>query len=175
MTTYRITRTTLRGPHENHACFVATMIVAQASGDAMMIDTVAQPGNTGGPNDRSYTLWRQERPVAFPPTCTAELISRSGANGWATEAEARAVLQAILAGEAAVQAGVDAANVKATSASNIASGVAADAAKAAGKAADAALGAAGAAGAGAVVIWLAEAAAAGALAWWAVKRWMGKR
>lgn len=174
MTTWRITRTTLRGPFENHACFVATMVLAQATGDAFMVTTEPQPGNNGGPNDRSYTLWRQEKPVSFPPNCDAELITRSGANGWPTEAEARAVLKAVLAGEAAVQANVEAANAKATSAANVAAGVAADVGKAAGKAADAAVGAAGAAGAGAVALWAVEALAAGALAWWAARRWFGK-
>lgn len=175
MTLYRITRTTLRGPFENHACFVAAMVLAQATGDAFMVDTVPQPGNSGGPNDRSYTLWRQEKPISIPPTCNPELMTHAGKNGWGTEAEARAVLKAILAGEAAVQAKVEAANAAATSPANVAAGVAGDIGAAAGKAADAAAGAVAGASAGALALWAAEALAAGALAWWAARKWLGGR
>lgn len=169
MSTYRITRTTLRGQWENHACFVAAMVLAQATGDAFMIDTVAEPGSTGGPNDHSYTLWRQEKQIAFPPTCDPELISSAGVNGWPTEAAARAALNGLLSGAKAVTANVEAANAKAVSAGNIAASIGKDAAKVA----DAAAGAAKAAGAGAIILWGLEALAAGGLAWWLAKRWLG--
>lgn len=167
---YRITRTTLRGPFENHACFTAALAVAEASAQAVTIETVPDAGNTGGPNDRSFTIWLQVTPFALPATCDPDLITSAGKNGWATEAEARAVLAGILAGHAQVNANVAAANAAAVSPGNIAASVAKDAGKVADVAAGAVAGAAGAASA----LWLVEALGAGLLAWWAAKRWLGK-
>lgn len=174
MSVYRITRTTLRGQFENHSCFVAAMVLAQATGEAFMVDTVPAPGNNGGPNDRSFTLWRQEKPFAFPATCDPELITRSGKNGWNTESEARAVLASVLKGEAQVDAMVERSNAAAVDPANIAAGVAADVAKGAEKAAGAVGGAAAAAAGGAGILWAVEAVVAGVVAWWAAKRWLGK-
>jgi hypothetical protein len=175
MSLYRITRTTLRGSFENHLCFINTLTVAQATSEGAMILTEPQPGNDGGPNDRSYTLWRQDKPLAFPPNCDAELMTSGGKNGWATQADAVVVLEALLSGDESVQAGVESANAKATSVANIAASAGKDIKAGAEKVGEAAKKAAGAVATGYSILFVAEAVAAGALAWWAVKRWLGGR
>lgn len=155
---YRLSRTTDRGQHATRDCFIAYLGVAVASGSAWFVDAVPEPGNDGGPNDRTWVLWKQAQPLTIPAQCDPGLQSDAGKNGWETEAEARSVLKKYLAGAATVAASVAAANKAAVSPANIASGVASDVAKAA---ADVALPVAKTVSA----LWLAEAALAAVAAY----------
>jgi len=96
---------------------------------------------------RRYYLWAQEATLGVEDTapllkCKSDpdLIGSGGKNGWPTEAEARKVLDAQLAGSAAVVSQVKAANAKAVSAGNVASGAVDDLAKDAAKAVEGATG-----------------------------------
>lgn len=104
---FRLTRTIVRGQFSNEACF-AQWIAASVPA-VQLVKIVPDPLNNGGPNDGDYFLWVQNSPVATPDakTCDVSLVTRDGKNGWATQAEAEAVLAAELQQSGAVKATVE--------------------------------------------------------------------
>lgn len=112
---YRITRTQLRGQFANDACFAQWMLGPAASA-TQTIKAVDDPLNNGGPNDARYYLWVQVSPVATPAknVCDLSLVTRNGKDGWETQAEAQAVLDAELKASGATAAMVAKANAAAT-------------------------------------------------------------
>jgi hypothetical protein len=134
--TYRISRTTDSGPNADRDCFIAWLAEHTATGDAWLIDAQPEPMNNGGPNDRTLVLWNQVKGGLQMPACFPGLQTSAGANGWNTEAEARAVFNAMLTSTTQLAKTIKEANEKATSAANIAQSMAYDAKAAVGGAAD---------------------------------------
>ena len=144
MGTWRVIRTYLRGPYANDDCFlkwvginVATIAIAKV----VLVPAINElavpyhdafktlypflaPDKSGGTSSNDQQLYIVYQSADTPmPNCAngnPSLVTSNGKNGWGTQAEAQAVVDAELALRNKVAAQVKAANEKAVSPANIA-------------------------------------------------------
>lgn len=157
---WRVIRTIIRGQFENDDCFlkwVGSHPAEIAIGKVIAVPAISElavpyhdtfetlypflkPEDFGNAkpsaNDQRLYIVYQAQEVATPncPNGNPSLVTSAGKNGWDTQAQAQAVVDAELAQQNKIAAMVKEANEKAVSPGNIAASVLKDAAEAADKA-----------------------------------------
>lgn len=98
---YRVTRVTIEGPMSDDICIRAWI---DAEPLVELVSWAEEPTN------HRYYVWRQSGVVALPKDCQLTLQTRDGKNGWATQAEADAVVAYALTASGKVDVTVTKAN-----------------------------------------------------------------